>query len=107
MAFSVCGLQPTKKAEHCADKLHREFVSSDRTTLTLPASSCCSPEGGAQAPGSFANPQDAWDVASARSVCSSWRAAGEQLRHPQLTVFTDSDRQTLLAAKRLRTGVQV
>ena len=55
----------------------------------------------------LAHPQDAWDAASARSVCRSWRAAGEQLRHPRLTVFTDSDEQTLRAAKGLRTGLQV
>ena len=51
--------------------------------------------------------QDALDAISARSACRSWRAAGEQLQHPRLTVYTDNDYQALRMAKGLRTSVRV
>ena len=51
--------------------------------------------------------QDASDAINAGMVCRSWRAAGEQLRHPRLTVYTDNNEQTLRTAEGLRTGIRV
>ncbi len=51
--------------------------------------------------------QDASDALSARAACRSWRAAGEHLRHPRLTVYTDNDEQLLRCAEGLRTSMLV